>query len=277
MPRPSPRGARFTDATWSLQSNRLRKSRHTSENSRAEAVPRRHIVGTWYQAKALGNGNFAHRISNHIASEPVKCGNPTMFQIQRSAPVADVVIIGSGAGGGTTTKVLVKAQGPASPSLEPILCCIRRPISKRDHKSPYHYSHRGREGGASYFGHGRDFGWFSAHAAGGSFRVSRVHRCRGFPVPLVPVAHCGRAHQSLRSDFSALCRLRSEPFTRDGWARTGRSDYDEIAVLRQGREFIGVTGSREGIGSAPDGVSTVSSAARHVRSIQKASQKLGIP
>ena len=30
-----------------------------------------------------------------------------MFQIQRSAPVADVVIIGSGAGGGTATKVLV--------------------------------------------------------------------------------------------------------------------------------------------------------------------------
>ena len=32
--------------------------------------------------------------------------NRCMFQITRSAPVYDVVIIGSGAGGGTVTKVL---------------------------------------------------------------------------------------------------------------------------------------------------------------------------
>lgn len=88
-----------------------------------------------------------------------------MLQISRSAPVADVVIIGSGAGGGTVTKVLTDlginvTLIEAGPMLHP-------DPDFKEHKWPYDYPHRGSgEGGASYFGRGRDFGWFSAHAGG---------------------------------------------------------------------------------------------------------------
>ena len=91
--------------------------------------------------------------------------NQFMFQITRSAPVADVVIIGSGAGGGTATKVLTDLGVhvtllEAGPMLHPA-------TDFKEHKWPYDYPHRGSgEGGASYFGRGRDFGWFSAHAGG---------------------------------------------------------------------------------------------------------------
>ena len=86
-----------------------------------------------------------------------------MFQVTRSAPVYDVVIIGSGAGGGTVTKVLADmginvALLEAGPMLHP----------EKDFKMltwPYQVPHRGAmEGGASYFGHGRAFGYFSRTA-----------------------------------------------------------------------------------------------------------------
>ena len=88
-----------------------------------------------------------------------------MFQITRSAPVYDVVIIGSGAGGGTVTKVLADmgisvALLEAGPGLNP----------EKDFKMlewPYQVGHRGAgDGGASYFGKGRAFGFWSAHAGG---------------------------------------------------------------------------------------------------------------
>src|ERR1700751_2160152 len=88
-----------------------------------------------------------------------------MFQTQRSAPVADVVVIGSGAGGGTVTKVLTDlgisvTLLEAGPMLDPAR-------DFKEHMWPWQVPHRGAgEGGASYFGRGRPFGWFSAHSGG---------------------------------------------------------------------------------------------------------------
>src|SRR5271169_6515016 len=88
-----------------------------------------------------------------------------MFQIQRSGQVYDVVVIGSGAGGGTVTKVLTDlgvgvALLEAGPMLNPA-------TDFKEHMWPYQVPHRGSGvGGASYFGHGRPFGFFTAHAGG---------------------------------------------------------------------------------------------------------------
>src|ERR1700738_1567142 len=88
-----------------------------------------------------------------------------MLQVQRSPQVHDVVVIGSGAGGGTVTKVLTDL-GINVTLLEagPILNPAR---DFKEHMWPWQVPRRGAgEGGASYFGRGRPFGWFSAHAGG---------------------------------------------------------------------------------------------------------------
>ena len=64
-----------------------------------------------------------------------------MPQVSRSAPRADVVIIGSGAGGGTVTKVLADLGMnvtllEAGPMLHP-------ETDFKEHKWPYDYPHRG--------------------------------------------------------------------------------------------------------------------------------------
>src|SRR5580704_19306764 len=88
-----------------------------------------------------------------------------MFQITPTAPVYDVVIIGSGAGGGTVTKILTDlgikvGLLEAGPPLDPAR-------DFKEHMWPYEVPHRGiGEGGAGYFGEGRAFGYFSAHFGG---------------------------------------------------------------------------------------------------------------
>src|SRR6202161_3926255 len=91
--------------------------------------------------------------------------NRFMFQITRSAPVYDVVIIGSGAGGGTATKVL--ADLGVSVTLLEAGPMLHPEKDFTEHMWPYQVPHRGSgEGGASYFGRGRAFGWFTAHSGG---------------------------------------------------------------------------------------------------------------
>jgi choline dehydrogenase-like flavoprotein len=204
--------------------------------------------------------------------------NLTMFQIQRSAPVADVVIIGSGAGGGTATKVLVDlglhvTLLEAGPMLHP-------ETDFKEHKWPYDYPHRGAgEGGASYFGHGRDFGWFSAHAGGWHlegepYTVAEGSKFQWFRSRILGgrTNHYGRI--SLRyADYDL------KPYSRDGIGTDWPITYDEIApYYDKAEKFIGVTGSREGIRSAPDGQFQTCPPPRvHEVLIQKASQRLGIP
>jgi choline dehydrogenase-like flavoprotein len=201
-----------------------------------------------------------------------------MFQVQRSAPVADVVVIGSGAGGGTVTKVLTDlgihvTLLEAGPMLHP-------ETDFKEHKWPYDYPHRGSgEGGASYFGRGRDFGWFSAHAGGWHlegepYTVAEGSKFQWFRSRIVGgrTNHYGRI--SLRyADYDL------KPYSRDGIGTDWPISYDEIAPYYDKAEaFIGVTGSREGIRSAPDGVFQPCPPPRvHEVLIKKASDKLGIP
>lgn len=88
------------------------------------------------------------------------------MQVIRSAPVYDVVIIGSGAGGGTATKVLADlgvsvALLEAGPMLNPAK-------DFKEHMWPYQVNHRGvGEAGEGYFGRSRwGFGYFSASFGG---------------------------------------------------------------------------------------------------------------
>src|SRR5579875_972151 len=201
-----------------------------------------------------------------------------MPQISRSAPVSDVVIIGSGAGGGTVTKVLTDlginvTLLEAGPMLHP-------ETDFKEHKWPYDYPHRGAgEGGASYFGHGRPFGFFSAHAGGWElegepYTVAEGTEFMWFRSRIVGgrTNHYGRI--SLRyADYDF------KPYSRDGVGTDWPISYDDIAPYYDKVErFIGVTGSKEGIRSAPDGVFQPCPPPRvHEVLIKKAAEKLGIP
>ncbi len=88
------------------------------------------------------------------------------MQVLQSGPVYDVVIIGSGAGGGTVTKVLTDlgvsvALLEAGPMLNPAK-------DFKEHMWPYQVNHRGvGEAAGGYFGPSRwGFGYFSASFGG---------------------------------------------------------------------------------------------------------------
>ena len=201
-----------------------------------------------------------------------------MFQVTRSAPVSDVVIIGSGAGGGTVTKVLADlginvTLLEAGPMLNPAK-------DFKEHMWPYEVPHRGSgEGGASYFGRGRAFGFFSAHAGGWQlegepYTVAEGTKFNWFRSRIVGgrTNHYGRI--SLRyADYDL------KPYSRDGIGTDWPISYEDIAPYYDKAErFIGVTGSKEGIRSAPDGVFQDCPPPRvHEILIKMAADKLGIP
>ncbi len=201
-----------------------------------------------------------------------------MPQIQRSRPVHDVVVIGSGAGGGTVTKVLTDlgvsvALLEAGPMLNPA-------VDFKEHMWPYQVPHRGSGlGGAAYFGRGRPFGFFSAHAGGWQlegepYTTGEGSQFQWFRSRIVGgrTNHYGRI--SLRyADYDF------KPYTRDGIGTDWPISYQDLAPFYDKVErFIGVTGSKEGIRSAPDGIFQRCPPPRvHEVLIQKASERLGIP
>ncbi|HEY6340965.1 MAG TPA: GMC family oxidoreductase [Bryobacteraceae bacterium] len=201
-----------------------------------------------------------------------------MLQIIRPGAVADVVVIGSGAGGGTVTKVLTDlginvTLLEAGPMLNPAR-------DFKEHMWPHQVAHRGSgEGGASYFGHGRPFGWFSAHAGGWElpgepYTVDENSKFQWFRSRIVGgrTNHYGRI--SLRfADYDF------KPYTRDGIGTDWPISYDDIAPYYDKVEsFIGVTGSKEGIRSAPDGIFQTCPPPRvHEMLIKRAADKLDIP
>lgn len=202
-----------------------------------------------------------------------------MVQIQRSPQVADVLVIGSGAGGGTVTHVLANmginvTLLEAGPNLNPAK-------DYKEHMWPSQVPHRGAGDGRTYLGQEQQyaFGYFLAPngywniegepyttAPGTTFRWFRSRILGG------RTNHYGRI--SLRfADYDF------KPYSTDGLGDDWPITYDEIAPYYDKAEsFIGVTGTKEGIRSAPDGVFQKPPAPRvHEILAKKACDNLKIP
>ncbi len=197
----------------------------------------------------------------------------------RSAPVYDVVVIGSGAGGGTVTKVLADS-GVANIALLEAGPMLHPAKDFKEHMWAYNVPHRGAEdGGKFYFGKGKSFGYFAATSGdweleGEPYTVAPGNQFRWFRSRVVGgrTNHYGRI--SLRfADYDF------KPYTRDGIGTDWPFTYDEISPYYDRAErFIGVTGTKEGIRSAPDGVFQPCPPPRvHEILVKKACDKLGIP
>jgi choline dehydrogenase-like flavoprotein len=199
-----------------------------------------------------------------------------MFQVKRSAPVHDVVVIGSGAGGGTTVQVLTQLGVKvtlleAGPMLNPAK-------DFKEHMWPHQVSHRGAGPDAEqYFGR-RNWGFWNAPncawdiqgepytvAEGSNFQWHRSRIIGG------RTNHYGRI--TLRfSDYDF------KPYSFDGLGTDWPITYDEIAPWYDKAErFIGVCGTAEGIRTAPDGqFLPVPQPRVHERMIAKSASRLGI-
>ena len=189
--------------------------------------------------------------------------------------VHDVVVIGSGAGGGTVTKVLAD-MGISVLLMEagPMIT----PADFKEHLWPYQVPHRGAGakgqyytggptgftysatfGGAQLEGEpytvapGSDFSWFRSRVLGGRTN------------------HYGRV--TLR-----MAEYDFKPRSTDGLGFDWPITYSDIApYYDKAEEFIGVTGSKEGIRSAPDGVFCPPAPLRaHDVLVQRSCAKLGI-
>lgn len=200
-----------------------------------------------------------------------------MLQIQRSPQVYDVVVVGSGAGGGTAVKVLTDlgvnvALLEAGPMLNPNK-------DFKEHMWPYDVDHRGAGPHAEgYFGK-QQWGYFNApngywKIEGEPYTVAPGTEFQWFRSRIMGgrTNHYGRI--SLRfSDYDF------KPYSFDGLGTDWPIGYEDMSpYYDKAEEFIGITGTKEGLRTAPDGVFLPPIAPRvHEILVQKSCQKLNIP
>ncbi|MPZ21380.1 MAG: GMC family oxidoreductase [Luteitalea sp.] len=198
-----------------------------------------------------------------------------MSQIVKSAAVHDVVVIGSGAGGGTVTKVL------ADLGVSVLLMEAGPMVSAADfkeHMAPYDVPHRGvGERAEGYFGEraGLRFGatYGGAELEGEPYTVAEGSEFRWFRSRCIGgrTNHYGRI--TLRfADYDF------KPRSRDGLGWDWPISYEDLSpYYDKAEKLIGVTGSVEGIRSAPDGIFQPPAALRvHDVLVQRACATLGI-
>jgi len=200
-----------------------------------------------------------------------------MLQITRSPQVFDVAVVGSGAGGGTAVKVLTD-QGFSVALLEagPMLNPAK---DFKEHVLPYQVDHRGAGAHAEVYAGTPPwgFGYFAAPNGnwtlpGEPYSVAPGSEWKWFRSRIVGgrTNHYGRI--SLRfSDYD----FQPEDGVSDPWPVT----YDEMSPwYDKAEEFIGVTGTKEGLRTAPDGNFLPPIPPRvHETLIQKSCAKLHIP
>lgn len=201
------------------------------------------------------------------------------MQVIRSSPVYDVVIVGSGAGGGTMVQVLTKlginvALIEAGPMLNPAK-------DFKEHMWPYQVPHRGAgEDGSFYLGKSPySFGYFSASFGGWElegepYTVAPGNEFRWFRSRILG----GRTNHYGRFSFR-FADYDFKPYSRDGLGTDWPISYNDIAPYYDKAEaFIGVTGSQENIRSAPNGIFQPPPPPRvHEVLVQRACKKLDIP
>ena len=177
-----------------------------------------------------------------------------MSNVQTGSTVHDVVIIGSGAGGGTVTKVL------ADLGVNVLLIEAGPMVAMTDFKmlhGPYDVWHRGAGERAQLYttGQGTPLNFNASFAAEHHRRA--VHRGAGQPVPLVPIARASAAARTTTARVQL--RYSDYDFKPQSMRRARLGLADQLrghgAVLRQGRALHRRhRQGRKGMRSAPDGI-----------------------
>ena len=200
-----------------------------------------------------------------------------MPQSKSSREVYDAVVVGAGAGGGTTVKVLTDLGMKvclleAGPMLDP-------ETEFKEHATYADYDHRGAEpGGGRYFGESRSPG-FMMTASGGfelpgePYTVGEGSQFWWFRSRIVG----GRTNHYGRMSFR-FSQMDLKARDRDGLGANWPIDYSDLSPYYDKVEkFIGVTGSVEGIPSAPDGIFQDPPAPKvHEHLAREAGKRMGI-